>query len=168
MSARLRTRVDDPRAHPLRERTHRVLRVQNLCLDARKSLTCPQIREVSRWRSRDEPLALPVIRAEVTRFAKRTRALKNELTQNLTQLTELIRVSEAAPLLDEMSFGPVSLVICLTAWSHAGCIRAEAAFASMASAKPISASSGQAIRYRLARGGDRCLNHPLHMPRLVE
>lgn len=140
-----------------------LLRVNDLGIDARKPLTGPQVREVSRWRSRSEDLAPSVARAEATRLAKRIRALDDELAQNLTQLTELIRVSEAAPLLDEMGFGPVSLAICLTAWSHAGRIHTEAAFASMAGVNPIPASSGNTIRHRLNRGGDRRLNHALHM-----
>jgi transposase len=39
---------------------------------------------------------------------------------------------------------------------------AEAAFARLAGAPPIPASSGKSVRYRLDRGGDRRLNRPLH------
>jgi transposase len=38
----------------------------------------------------------------------------------------------------------------------------EAAFARLAGAAPIPASSGQTIRYRLDRSGDRQLNRALH------
>ncbi|TDP89052.1 transposase IS116/IS110/IS902 family protein [Leucobacter luti] len=140
-----------------------LLRVNDLGIDARKPLNGPQIREVSRWRTRSEHLAISIARAEAVRLAKRIRDLDDELTTNLAQLTELIRVSEAAPLLDEMDFGPVSLAICLTAWSHAGRIHTEAAFASMAGVNPIPASAGNTIRHRLNRGGDRRLNHAHHM-----
>ncbi len=37
-----------------------------------------------------------------------------------------------------------------------------AAFAALAGAAPIPASSGQIVRYRLNRGGDRQLNRALH------
>jgi transposase len=48
-------------------------------------------------------------------------------------------------------------------WSHNGRIHSEAAFARLAGAAPIPASSGQTIRYRLDRSGDRKLNRALHM-----
>ena len=41
-------------------------------------------------------------------------------------------------------------------------IRSEAAFARLAGVAPIPASSGQTIRYRLDRSGDRQLNRALH------
>jgi transposase len=47
-------------------------------------------------------------------------------------------------------------------WSHSGRLISEAAFARLAGAAPIPASSGQTIRYRLDRGGDRQLNRALH------
>jgi transposase len=52
-------------------------------------------------------------------------------------------------------------------WSHAGRLRSEAAFAALAGASPISASSGQVTRHRLNRGGDRQLNRALHTVALV-
>ena len=47
--------------------------------------------------------------------------------------------------------------------AHQGRIRSEAAFARLAGAAPIPASSGQTVRYRLDRAGDRKLNRALHM-----
>ena len=52
--------------------------------------------------------------------------------------------------------------IVLHAWSHPGRIHSEAAFARLAGAAPIPASSGQTTRHRLDRGGDRQLNRALH------
>ena len=51
----------------------------------------------------------------------------------------------------------------MLSWSHQGRISSEAAFARLAGAAPIPASSGQTIRYRLDRTGDRKLNRALHM-----
>ena len=51
----------------------------------------------------------------------------------------------------------------LCAWSSPGRLRSEAAFARLAGAAPIPASSGQTVRFRLDRGGDRQLNRALHM-----
>jgi transposase len=50
----------------------------------------------------------------------------------------------------------------LVSWSYAGRLRSEAAFAALAGANPIPASSGQVTRHRLNRGGDRQLNRALH------
>ena len=52
-------------------------------------------------------------------------------------------------------------------WSHPGRIRSEAAFARLGGVAPIPASSGQVVRHRLDRGGDRQLNRALHTIVLV-
>ncbi|WP_044495952.1 IS110 family transposase [Nesterenkonia massiliensis] len=140
-----------------------LLRANNLGLDARRSLTGTQITEVSRWRSRDEPLALSVARAEAIRLAQHIIELDDTLAVNLAQIRELVAVSEAGPLLEEKGFGPVTAAICLTTWSHPDRVRSEAAFASLAGVNPIPASSGNMVRHRLNRGGDRRLNKALHM-----
>ena len=49
----------------------------------------------------------------------------------------------------------------LAAYSHPGRIRSEAAFACLAGASPLQASSGNTIRHRLNRYGDRQLNWAL-------
>lgn len=140
-----------------------LLRVSDLGLDARKSLTGAQLAEVSRWRARDEELTLCVSRAEAIRLAKRIVELDSELKANNRQITELVQISEAAPLLEEKGFGPVTAATCLTVWSHHGRVHSEAAYASLAGANPIPASSGNTVRHRLNRGGDRSLNRALHM-----
>jgi transposase len=140
-----------------------LLRINDLGLDARKSLTGTQILEVSRWRAREEPLAVSVARSEAVRLAKRLGDLDAEIKANGSRITELVEVSEAAPLLQETGFGPVTAAICLTAWSHRGRVRSEAAYACLAGVNPIPASSGNTIRHRLNRGGDRTLNKALHL-----
>ncbi|MEE9098321.1 IS110 family transposase [Pseudarthrobacter phenanthrenivorans] len=144
-----------------------LLRTNDLGLDARSSLTGGQILEVSRWRAHEEPLAVSVARSEAIRLAKRIGDLDAEIKANGSRITELVQVSEAAPLLQEAGFGPVTAAICLTAWSHQGRVRSEAAFASLAGVNPIPASSGNTIRHRLNRGGDRTLNKALHMVALT-
>ena len=78
-------------------------------------------------------------------------------------MTDLIRGSKAATLLDKTGIGPVTAAIVLAAWSHSGRVRSEAAFAALAGVNPIPASSGNTVRHRLNRGGDRRLNRALHM-----
>lgn len=60
-------------------------------------------------------------------------------------------------------FGAVTAATCLTVWSHHGRVHSEAAYASLAGVNPIPASSGNTVRHRLNRGGDRSLNKALHM-----
>ena len=72
-------------------------------------------------------------------------------------------VSDTAPqLLAERGVGPISAAQLLISWSHPGRIHSEAAFAQLAGAAPIPASSGRTHRHRLNRGGDRQLNRALH------
>ena len=97
--------------------------------------------------------------------ARRMLRVRAETTKNRLekQLDELVKVSEAAPLLEEKGFKAVTGAKCLVAWSHEGRVRSEAAFACLAGVNPIPASSGNTVRHRLNRGGDRRLNSALHM-----
>lgn len=140
-----------------------LLRVHDLGIDARKPLNTSQITTVSTWRTRKEDIAKSVARAEAVRLAKRIMELTEDLKTNDTQLTELVKATPAAPLLIETGFGPVSAAVCFTVWSHHGRVRSQAAFAALAGVSPIPASSGNTVRHRLNRGGDRNLNKALHM-----
>ncbi len=82
-----------------------LLRVADLGIDARKPLTARQVSEVARWRTRVEDLATATARGEAVRLAKRVTDLDSELTANQSRLTELIRDSKAAVLLDKIGIG---------------------------------------------------------------
>lgn len=72
-------------------------------------------------------------------------------------------VERVAPwLLAQPGIGAISAARILNAWSHPGRVRTEAAFAALAGVAPIPASSGQTVRHRLNRAGDRQLNRALH------
>ena len=64
-------------------------------------------------------------------------------------------------LLEIPAVGPVVAATLLTAWSHRGRVRSEAAFAALAGTAPLPASSGKTVRHRLSRSGDRRLNSAL-------
>jgi hypothetical protein len=140
-----------------------LVRGNDLGIDGRRKLTSTQVTEVSKWRSREEELSLSIARTEAVRLARHVLALDEQLTANENQLDELVKASEAAPLLEETGFAAISAAKCLAAWSHEGRVRNEAAFASLAGVNPIPASSGNTVRHRLNRGGDRSLNSALHM-----
>ncbi|MGW3607093.1 transposase [Micromonospora sp. NPDC005161] len=79
------------------------------------------------------------------------------------ELLALVKSHPAGPvLLAEPGVGPVVAAQLLVSWSHRGRVRSEAAFATLAGAAPLEASSGQRTRHRLSRGGDRDLNRALH------
>jgi transposase len=139
-----------------------LLRTNDLGIDARKPLTAAQIGQASRWQNRTEPLAIATARAEAVRLARRIQELQNTLTANHARLTELVTASPAAPLLEETGIGAYTAAVVLTAWSHPGRVRNDAAFAALAGVNPIPASSGNTTRHRLNRGGDRRLNKALH------
>lgn len=144
-----------------------LLRTADLGVDARRPLTDAQIAASALWRQRGEELALATSRCEATRLAKRITALDGELKENHERTTELIEASPAAPLLEVTGVGPVTAAVVYTAWSHLGRVRSEAAFAALAGVCPIPASSGNTVRHRLNRGGDRRLNSALHMATIV-
>ena len=88
-----------------------------------------------------------------------------QATREAAELGDELRrlVVELAPqLLSLDGVGPISAAQVLVSWSHPGRFRSEAAFARLAGAPPIPASSGQTVRHRLDRGGDRRLNRALH------
>lgn len=142
-------------------------RAVDLGLDARKPLTNKQITEVSSWRTRLENIAVATARVEAVRLAKRITALDSELAENSKQTVDLLQQSPAKVLLEKTGIGPVTAAIAMTAWSHDGRLRNEAAFAALAGVSPIPASSGNTVRQRLNRGGDRRLNRALHMAVIV-
>jgi transposase len=93
--------------------------------------------------------------------AQRIRLLQAEADALHSKIAALVHA--AAPWLPELpGVGPISAAQVLVSWSHAGWLRSEAAFAALAGASPIPASSGQLTRHRLNRSGDRQLNRALH------
>jgi transposase len=84
---------------------------------------------------------------------------ERELAREIERLTRKL----APQLLDQPGVGPHAAAQLVLFWSHQGRITSEVAFARLAGAAPIPASSGQTIRYRLDRSGDRKLNRALHM-----
>ena len=98
---------------------------------------------------------------EIRRLALAVRDARRALAANQAQLQAI--VDELAPgLTDRRGIGPIVAAQALVSFSHPGRIRGEAAFAALAGASPLEASSGRTVRHRLNRGGDRALNRALH------
>ncbi len=144
-----------------------LLRTVDLGIDARKPLSDAQIAATALWRQRAEELSLATASIEAVRLAKRIADLDIELKENQGRTAELIEAGPAARLLEVTGVGPVTAAVVYTAWSHLGRVRSKAAFAALAGVCPIRDSSGNTVRHRLHRGGDRRLNSALHMATIV-
>jgi len=121
---------------------------------ARKTLAG---RELPAHASREQA----VRQAEIRRLALALGAGRRQLKDNHQQLLAI--VEDIAPgLTSRYGVGPVSGAQAIVSFSHPGRCRSEAAFAALGGTSPIPASSGQTVRHRLNRGGDRALNRAIH------
>jgi transposase len=93
--------------------------------------------------------------------AKRIEFLTAQADELQAELETMVRKTRP-DLLDVFGVGVLVAAQVLVSWSHPGRVRNEAAFAAMAGAAPIPASSGEVTRHRLSRSGDRQLNRALH------
>jgi transposase len=129
---------------------------------ARKALTGTALailagRELPAQASREHA----VRQAEIRRLALALDQGRRQLKDNRKQLLAI--AGDIAPgLTSRYGIGPVSAAQAIVSFSHPGRCRSEAAFASRGGTSPIPASSGQTIRHRLNRGGDRALNRAIH------
>jgi transposase len=121
---------------------------------ARLLRRCGRLRPGTKLERRGTRLALRLLARRIQLLTVEERALKAEIDALVEQI--------APALLAEPGIGPISAAQVLVAWSHRGRLSSEAAFARLAGAPPIPASSGMVVRHRLDRGGDRQLNRALH------
>ena len=129
---------------------------------ARGTLTQARLALIARRRGRPtDTVEQQIRRGETQRLARAIRQATSTLAQNKKQLAGLV-TALAPALIDATGVGPVSAAQALVSWSHHGRCRNDAAFAALAGACPIPASSGRVVRHRLNRGGDRQLNPALH------
>jgi transposase len=139
-------------------------------------VTCPEplraelrgltrARLLARCRTLDQQtgddLELAATKRALQLLATRIESLSAE-QRELDRTLQTLSAQVAPSLLAEQGVGPVGAAQTLASWSHRGRVRNEAAFARLAGAAPIPASSGKTIRHRLDRGGDRKLNAALH------
>lgn len=107
------------------------MRTIDLGIDVRKALSRSKFKVIAGWRDRREDSVLATCRQEVIRLAKRIAALDGEVANNRTALDAA--VDDVAPELCQLpGVGSVVAACVLTAWSHPGRVRSEAAFAALA------------------------------------
>jgi transposase len=117
---------------------------------------CSHLRRSS-TRTPDQVATTLVLRT----LARRVQAATVEADELEREILAHVRAL-APQLLDEPGVGPIVAAQIIVAWSHPGRVRSEAAFARLAGVAPLPASSGQTVRHRLSRGGDRQLNRAIH------
>ncbi len=97
----------------------------------------------------------------ITALAARITYLQEEVATHDKALLAAVKAWRP-DLLAQYGVGAVTAATVLTAWSHPGRFRDEAAFAMLAGTAPVPASSGMTDRHRLNTAGDRRLNCALH------
>jgi transposase len=118
---------------------------------------CGRLRLRSAWDTETMATA-----ASLRALARRIQLLNAEIADHSRAITTLVRAWHPE-LLTPTGVGPIVAAVVLCAWSHPGRCRTDAAFAMLGGAAPIPASSGQTVRVRLNRSGDRHLNQALHL-----
>jgi transposase len=157
-----RSAVDVRRIALVQLRSVVVTAPEQLCEELRRLPVTALIRRCSRFRrshSRTpEDLAIVLVLRSLARRIEAATAEADELEREIRQ-----HVRQLVPhLLDEPGVGPIVAAQLIVTWSHRDRLRSEACFARLAGVAPLPASSGQTIRHRLSRGGDRQLNRALH------
>jgi transposase len=115
----------------------------------------------SRWRPTGDASITGT--AEAMRgLARRIRDLRAEAEAHQARIEELVKAWRP-DLLELVGVGPIVAATALVVWSHPGRIHSDGAFAMLAGAAPLPASSGMTTRHRLNRRGDRHLNCALHI-----
>jgi len=135
---------------PLRERLRSLT-------TARLVATCGRLRQQAAWDAETAATA-----ASLRALARRIQLLNAEIVEHTRAISALVRTWRPE-LLTRCGVGPIVAAIVLCAWSHPGRCPSDAAFAMLGGAAPIPASSGQTVRVRLNRSGDRQLNQALHL-----
>jgi hypothetical protein len=118
--------------------------------------SCARLRVQASWDVETATTA-----AALRSLARRIRELTAEAADHRQAILGLVRAWRP-DLLARPGVGPIVAATVLCAWSHPGRCRSDAAFAMLGGAAPIPASSGQTVRVRLNRSGDRQLNQALY------
>ena len=157
-----RSAVDVRRVALVQLRSVIVTAPEQLRDELRRLSVTQLIRRCSRFRRSHSrtPNELAIVLA-LRSLARRIDAATEEADELEREIIGHVRAL-APQLLSESGVGPIVAAQLIVSWSHRDRVRSEAAFARLAGVAPLPASSGQTIRHRLSRGGDRQLNRALH------
>ena len=140
-----------------------LVRSIDIGVDARRPLSLTAIRNIAgvRARSADAPHEA-VARAESKRLAASVMEKEQLKIENARTLSRAVE-SLAPGMTDLIGVGPVTAAQIICSYSHKGRIKSPEAFAMIAGVAPIPASSGNTMRHRLNKFGDRALNAAINM-----
>ena len=111
-----------------------------------------------RLRKQPAGARVQIAREQITQLRARNRQI-DQLHRELAELVAAHRPN----LLAEQGCGAVTAAILIGHTAGNQQFRTEASFAMKAGTPPVPCSSGQRTQHRLNRGGDRQLNHALHI-----
>jgi transposase len=135
---------------------------------------CPELEQSLRRGSLADPRQLGRIDRRLRRMAScaRVRVAREQVAQlrvlsrqaDALERELLVLIKAHRPqLLAEIGCGALTAALLIGRTAGAERFRSDASFARQAGTAPIPCSSGQRDRHRLDRGGDRQLNHALHI-----
>ncbi len=112
----------------------------------------------ARWRPGQAQTTAAYAKKALRHLARRYQTLNAEITQLERDIRRLCARANPA-LLAATGVGPdTAAALLVAAGDNPGRMKTEASFAALCGASPVQASSGQTIRHRLNRGGNRQAN----------
>ena len=120
-----------------------------------------RVRVCARWRPGQAQTTTAYAKMALRHLARRYQSLDTEITQLDVQIRHLCAKANPA-LLGAKGVGPdTASVLLVAAGDNPRRMKSERSFAALCGASPVQASSGQTIRHRLNRGGNRQANNAL-------
>ena len=120
-----------------------------------------RVRVCARWRPGGEQTTAVYAKRVLRRLARRYRALDTEIDELDVEIRRLCAQANPA-LLAAAGVGPdTAAALLVAAGDNPGRMKSEKSFAALCGSSPVQASSGQTIRHRLNRGGNRKANSAL-------
>ena len=120
-----------------------------------------QVRVCARWRPGEAQTTAAYAKRALRHLARRYQALDAEIGELDVEIRRLCARANPA-LLAANGVGPdTASVLLVAAGDNPGRMKSERSFAALCGVSPVQASSGQTIRHRLNRGGNRQANSAL-------
>ena len=120
-----------------------------------------RVRVCARWRPGAEQTTTAYAKMALRHLARRYQALDTEIVQLEIEIRRLCAKANPALLATEGVGPDTAAALLVAAGDNPGRMKSEGSFAALCGASPVQASSGQTIRHRLNRGGNRQANNAL-------
>ena len=120
-----------------------------------------RVRICARWRPGGEQTTIAYAKRALRRLARRYQALDREVDELDVEIRRLCAQANPA-LLGAAGVGPdTAAALLVAAGDNPKRMKSEKSFAALCGSSPVQASSGQTLRHRLNRGGNRKANSAL-------